>query len=55
MQVLVPSVSYLGYVIDSKGLHPQPNKVRNIEDAPTPISEGLLRTPDTAEEEISIL
>ena len=33
---MAPSVSYLGYVIDSKGLHPLPDKVQAIQDAPTP-------------------
>ena len=33
---LVPSVSYLGHLIDSEGLHPLPSKVKAIQDAPTP-------------------
>ena len=33
---LVPSVSYLGHLIDSEGLHPLPSKVKAIHDAPTP-------------------
>ena len=30
------SVSYLGHVIDEHGLHPSPEKVKDISDAPTP-------------------
>ena len=33
---MVPSVSYLGYKIDSQGLHPLPDKIQAIDDAPTP-------------------
>ena len=33
---MAPSVSYLGYVIDSQGLHPLPDKVKAIQEAPTP-------------------
>lgn len=33
---LAPSVEYLGHVIDENGLHPTPEKVRAIQDAPTP-------------------
>ena len=33
---LAPSVSYLGYKIDGEGLHPLPEKVKAIQDAPTP-------------------
>ena len=32
----VPSVSYLGYIIDSNGLHPSPQKVKAIVEAPSP-------------------
>ena len=31
-----PSLSYLVYVIDAQGLHPQPDKIEAIEDAPKP-------------------
>ena len=34
--MMAPSVSYLGYVIDAQGLHPQPYKIQAIEDAPKP-------------------
>ena len=33
---LVPSVEYLGHIIDDKGLHPSPEKIRAIKDAPEP-------------------
>ena len=33
---LACSVSYLGYKIDGEGLHPLPEKVKAIQDAPTP-------------------
>ena len=35
-KLMVPSVSYLGHVIDANGLHPLPDKVQAIEDAPMP-------------------
>ena len=35
-QFMVPSVSYLGHQIDASGLHPLPDKVRAIEEAPAP-------------------
>ena len=33
---MVPSVTYLGHQINASGLHPLPNKVRAIEEAPAP-------------------
>jgi hypothetical protein len=33
---LVPSVSFLGYLIDKHGIHPSPEKLRAIRDAPHP-------------------
>ena len=33
---MAPSVTYLGHVIDAKGLHPLPEKVQAIQQAPTP-------------------
>ena len=33
---MAPSVSYLGYCIDSEGLHPLPDKVQAVEGAPPP-------------------
>ena len=35
-QFMVPSVTYLGYVIDADGLHPLPDKIKAIREAPTP-------------------
>ena len=35
---MVPSVDYLGYVIDAQGLHPHPDKVVAIQQAPTPLN-----------------
>ena len=40
-QFLAPSVSYLGHVIDSSGLHPEPEKVEAIKSAPTPKNVSL--------------
>ena len=33
---MVPSIDYLGYRIDTEGLHPQPDKVKAIKEAPNP-------------------
>ena len=33
---MVPTVPYLGHIIDSEGLHPLPEKVEAIHQAPTP-------------------
>ncbi|PIK41134.1 hypothetical protein BSL78_22016 [Apostichopus japonicus] len=33
---MTPSVHYLGHVIDEKGLHPMPEKVKAIKEAPAP-------------------
>ena len=41
---LVPSVSYLGYKIDGEGLHPLPEKVKSIQDAPTPRNSVKLKS-----------
>ena len=35
-QFMVPNVTYLGHQIDASGLHPLPDKVRAIEEAPAP-------------------
>ena len=35
-QFFVPSVAYLGHKIDAEGLHPLPDKVKAIQDAPSP-------------------
>ena len=36
-----PEVDYLGHKIDKTGLHPLPDKVQAIQDAPTPLSVQL--------------
>ena len=41
---MVPSVSYLGYVIDADGLHPLPDKVQARQDAPTPRNVSELKS-----------
>jgi len=35
-QFMVPSVTYLGYIVDSEGLHPTPEKIRAITEVPSP-------------------
>ena len=41
---LAPSVEYLGHIIDSDGLHPAPEKVRAIQDAPEPCNLSELKS-----------
>ena len=41
---LVSSVSYLGYKLDEDGLQPLPEKVKAIQDAPTPKSVSELKS-----------
>ena len=41
---LVPSVTYLGYRIDSQGLHPVPEKVHAIQNAPEPQNRSSLNS-----------
>ena len=41
---MAPSVSYLGYDIDADGLHPLPDKVQAIQDAPTPRNVSELKS-----------
>ena len=43
-QFLQSSVRYLGHVIDKHGLHPLPDKVEAIKDAPTPRSIQELKS-----------
>lgn len=38
-----PSVEYLGHVIDCKGLHKAPSKVKAIVEAPSPTNVSQLR------------
>ncbi len=41
---MVPSVTYLGYVIDQHGLHPVKEKVKAVQDAPTPRNVSELKS-----------
>ena len=42
-QFFVPSVSYLGHKIDAEGLHPLPDKVQAIQEAPSPTNVQELK------------
>ena len=41
---LIPSVDYLGYVIDAQGLRPHPDKVSAIQQAPKPLNVTRLKS-----------
>ena len=41
---ITPSVEYLGHVIDREGLHPSPEKIRAIKDAPAPKNLSELKS-----------
>ena len=41
---MVPSVDYLGYVIDAQGLRPHPDKALAIQQAPTPLNVTQLKS-----------
>lgn len=41
---MVPSIHFLGYEIDAQGLHPLPDKVKAIVEAPTPTNVTELRS-----------
>ena len=41
---LVPSVDYLGYVIDAQGLRPHPDKVLAVQQAPMPLNVTQLKS-----------
>ena len=41
---MVPSVDYLGYVIDAQGLRPHPDKVLAIQQAPMPLNVTQLKS-----------
>lgn len=41
---LTPSVEYLGHVIDKEGLHPSPDKIRAIRNAPAPKNLSELKS-----------
>ena len=43
-QFMQISVKYLGHVMDAHGLHPMPNKVQAIQDAPQPESVLQLKS-----------
>ena len=43
-QFMVPSVSYLGYLIDQVGLHPLKEKVKAVKDAPCPQNVSELKS-----------
>ena len=40
---MVPSVEYLGYLIDAKGLHPTSEKIQAVKEAPSPKSVQELK------------
>ncbi|XP_058038083.1 uncharacterized protein K02A2.6-like [Ahaetulla prasina] len=39
----VPRVEFLGFLVDSNGIHPAPSKVEAIKNAPTPTNKGELQ------------
>ena len=41
---MVPSVSYLGHKIDAEGLHPLPDKLQAVKEAPTPRNVSELKS-----------
>ena len=41
---LASSVQYLGYVIDAEGLHPMPEKVKAVQNAPSPTNVSELKS-----------
>ena len=41
---LATSVDYLGFKVDAEGVHPLPEKVRAVEEAPTPRNVGELKS-----------
>ena len=41
---MVPSVSFLGHKINGEGLHPLPNKVDAVLEAPTPLNTQELKS-----------
>ena len=42
-QFFVPSITYLGHKIDAKGLHPLSDKIKAIQDAPSPTNVQELK------------
>ena len=43
-QFLMPSVDYLGYLIDTSGIEALPGKVKVIQEAPPPQNAAQLRS-----------
>lgn len=43
-EFMEPRVKYLGYIVDSEGLHPTPEKVQAVKDAPKPKNVQELRS-----------
>ena len=43
MSIFIPSVTYLGHKIDAEGLHPLPDKVQAIQEAPSPTNVQELK------------
>ena len=43
-EFMKPSVQYLGYIVDAEGLHPTPEKVQAVKDAPKPRNVQELRS-----------
>lgn len=43
-EFMAKSVAYLGHIVDAQGLHPDPDKVRAINDAPRPHSVSELKS-----------
>ena len=41
---MAPSIAYPGFVIDAEGLHPLPDKVQAVQQAPTPRSVTELKS-----------
>ena len=41
---MIPKVTYLGYIISSEGIYPAPEKVRAIQNAPTPTNLSQLKS-----------
>ena len=42
-EFMVPTVKYLGHIIDATGLHPAVDKVKAIKNAPTPQNTSELK------------
>ena len=49
-----PSVVYLGYKIDSTGIHPLPDKVQAVLDAPNPKNIHKLKSYSTDHKQLNI-